>query len=60
MNSVKRKALIFIQVVLACNFIILGQMFSGEEDYKYVIISVSIIGSIACIYEAIRLYKNRR
>lgn len=59
MKSGKRKALIFLQAILACNFIIFGYMFSGEDHYRNVIISVSIIGALACMYEAIRLYRNK-
>jgi len=59
MKPVKRKALIFIQLILACNFIIFGYMFSSEENYRNIIISVSTIGAIGCVYETIRLYRNK-
>ena len=59
MKSSKRKALIFIQVILACNFIIFGYMFSSEEHYRNIIILVSTIGAIGYLYEAIRLYKTK-
>ena len=53
-------ALIFIQITLALNFIILGYILSDEPEYKNIIISVSIIGALACTYEAVRIYRNNR
>ena len=53
-------ALIFMQITLALNFIILGYILSDEPEYKNIIISVSIIGALACTYEAVRIYRNNR
>tara|TARA_B100000497_G_scaffold80304_1_gene89614 strand:+ start:366 stop:551 length:186 start_codon:yes stop_codon:yes gene_type:complete len=60
MKLEKWKALIFMQITLALNFIILGYMLSDESEYKTIIISVSIIGALACTYEAVRIYRNNR
>ena len=53
-------ALIFMQITLELNFIILGYILSDEPEYKNIIISVSIIGALACTYEAVRIYRNNR
>ena len=58
MKLEKWKALIFMQITLALNFIILGFMLSDESEYKAIIISVSIIGALACTYKAVRIYRN--
>ena len=49
-----------MQITLALNFIILGYILSDEPEYKNIIISVSIIGALACTYEAVRIYRNNR
>ena len=56
----KPKALALTQIVLALNFVILGYMLSGESEYKTIIISLSIIGALACTYEAVRIYRKNR
>ena len=40
--------------------VILSYMLSDESEYKTIIISVSIIGALACTYEAVRIYRNNR
>jgi hypothetical protein len=46
--------------MLALNFIILGYMLSDESEYKNIIISVSIIGALACVYKAVRIYRKNK
>ena len=61
MKKKKTKVLIFTQIMLAFNFVGLGYMLSYDEpEYKTIIISVSIIGALACTYEAVRIYRNNR
>ena len=60
MKLEKWKALIFMQITLASNFIILGYILSDEPEYKNIIISASIIGALACAYEALRIYKKNK
>tara|TARA_B100000497_G_scaffold15335_1_gene17719 strand:- start:62 stop:247 length:186 start_codon:yes stop_codon:yes gene_type:complete len=60
MKLEKWKALIFMQITLASNFIILGYILSDEPEYKNIIISASIIGALACTYEALRIYKKNK
>lgn len=60
MKSKKRKALIFIQIVLAFNFILFGYIFYDEAEYRNIILSVCFIGALACVYEAIRIYRNNQ
>ena len=60
MKKKQPKALVFTQIMLALNFIILGYMLSNESEYKNIIISVSIIGALACIYEAVRIYRKNK
>jgi len=49
-----------MQITLALNFIILGYILSDEPEYKNIIISASIIGALACAYEALRIYKKNK
>ena len=60
MKKKQPKASVFTQIMLALNFIILGYMLSNESEYKNIIISVSIIGALACIYEAVRIYRKNK
>ena len=60
MKKKQPKALVFTQIMLALSFIILGYMLSNESEYKNIIISVSIIGALACIYEAVRIYRKNK
>ena len=49
-----------MQIVLALNFLVLGYFLSDESEYKNIIIVVSIIGALACAYEASRVYRKNR
>lgn len=60
MKKKQPKALVFTQIMLALSFIILGYMLSNESEYKNIIISVSIIGVLACVYEAVRIYRKNK
>jgi hypothetical protein len=60
MKLEKWKALIFMQITLALNIIILGYLFSDEAVYKNIIIIVCSIGALACAYEALRIYRKNR
>jgi len=60
MKLEKWKALIFMQITLALNFIILGYFLSDEPEYKNIIIIVCSIGALACAYEALRTYRRNR
>ena len=60
MKKKQPKASVFTQIMLALNFIILGYMLSNESEYKNIIISVSIIGALACVYEAVRIYRKNK
>ena len=60
MKKKKPKALALTQIVLALNFVILGYMLSDKSEYKTIIISLSIIGALACAYEAVRIFRNNR
>ena len=60
MKKKQPKPSVFTQIMLALNFIILGYMLSNESEYKNIIISVSIIGALACIYEAVRIYRKNK
>jgi len=60
MKKKKPKALALTQILLALNFVLLGYMLSDESEYKTIIISLSIIGALACAYEAVRIYRNNR
>ena len=53
-------SLIFMQITLALNFIILGYFLSDEPEYKNIIIIVCSIGALACAYEALRIYKKNK
>ena len=59
MKVSKRKSGIFLQVVLAFIFISLGYMFYDEAEYRNIILSVCFIGALACLYDAIRIYRNK-
>ena len=56
----KTTALVFTQIILALNFIILGFMLSDESEYKNIIITVSVIGALASAITAARVYRNNR
>jgi hypothetical protein len=56
----KTTALVFTQIILALNFIILGFMLSYESEYKNIIITVSVIGALASAITAVRVYRNNR
>lgn len=56
----KTTALVFTQIILALNFIILGFMLSDESEYKNIIITVSVIGALASVITAVRVYRNNR
>ena len=58
MKKKKPKALALTQIVLALNFVILGYMLSDKSEYKTIIISLSIIGALACAYEAVRIFRK--
>ncbi|CAI8393814.1 MAG: Uncharacterised protein [Flavobacterium sp. SCGC AAA160-P02] len=60
MKLKKWKALVFIQITLASNFILFGYIFYDEAGYRNIILSVCIIGFLACFYEAIRIYRNNK
>jgi hypothetical protein len=60
MKLEKWKALIFMQITLALNIIILGYLFSDEPEYKNIIIIFCSIGALACAYEALRIYRKNR
>ena len=53
-------SLIFMQITLALNFIILGYFLSDEPEYKNIIIILCSIGVFACVYEALRIYRKNR
>ena len=56
----KPKAIILMQIALALNFLVLGYFLSDESEYKNIIFVVSIIGALACAYEASRVYRKNR
>lgn len=58
MKPRKRKALLFTQIILALNFMLFGYLFYDETEYRNVTVLVSFIGALACIYDAIRIYRN--
>ena len=58
MNLKKRKVLVLVQITLAANFVLLGYIFYDEAEYRNIILSACFIGVLACIYEAIRIYRK--
>ena len=60
MRLKKWKALVFVQIALASNFILFGLMFYKEIEYRNIILLVSSIGFLACIFDAIRIYRNNK
>jgi hypothetical protein len=56
----KWKALIFMQVAIASNFIVLGFIFYNETEYKKTVLYLSIIGALACVYEAVKIYRKNK
>ena len=58
MKLKKWKALIFMQITLAANFMLLGYIFYDQVEYRHIILSACFIGVLACIYEAIRIYRK--
>ena len=49
-----------MQIMLALNIIVVGYMLSDESEYKTIFISLSIIGALACVYEAVKIYRKNK
>jgi len=58
MKLKKWKALVVMQTTLAVNFMLLGYMFYDEAEYRNIILSACFIGVLACVYEAIKIYRK--
>ena len=60
MKLKKWKALIFMQITLAANFMLLGYIFYDQVEYRHIILSACFIGVLACVYEALRIYRKNK
>ena len=47
-----------MQITLAANFVLLGYIFYDEAEYRNIILSACFIGVLACVYEAIKIYRK--
>ena len=60
MRLKKWKALVFVQIALASNFILFGFMFYNEIEYRNIILLVCSIGFLACVSYAISIYRKNK
>jgi len=60
MNLKKGQVLAFMWIGIASNFIVLGYFSYDEAEYRNIFLSACFIGVLACVYEAVRLYRKNK